>query len=76
MSDLIDKLIIKKPRLRKLLTSALKRNRDLDAVVAGALIRIISRREYGYLRASRMARLNATLRDEIPALMNLFAVIR
>lgn len=76
LSGLIDKYIIKKPRLRKLLTSALEKNRDLDVEVAGALIRINSRREYGYLRASRIVRHNATMRDEIPSLMNLFAVIR
>ena len=76
LSGLIDKYIIKKPRLRRLLTSALERNRDLDVEVAGALMRINSRREYGYLRASRIVRHNATLRDEIPSLMNLFAVIR
>jgi FkbM family methyltransferase len=75
-SGLIDKFIIKKNRLRRLLASALERNRDLDAVVAGALMRINSRREYGYLRASRIVRHNATLRDEMPSLMNLFAVIR
>jgi len=76
LAGLIDRYFIKKPRFRQFITSALESDRDLDVELAGSMIRINSRREYGCLRASRLIKHNATLRDEVPSLMNLFAVIR
>ena len=72
----LDRYFIKKPRIRRFVTSLLEPDSDLDVSVAGAKLRINRRREQGYLRASRIVRHNATLRDEIPVLMNLFSVIR
>jgi FkbM family methyltransferase len=71
-----DRYFIKQPRLRRFVTSLFESDRDLDVEVAGATLRINSRREHGYLRASRLIKRNGTLRDELPVLMNLFAIIR
>lgn len=73
---ILDRYLIKQPRLRRFVTSLLERNRDLDVEIAGATLRINSRREHGYLRASRMVHRNSTLRDELPVLMNLFAILQ
>ncbi|MGE3776052.1 MAG: FkbM family methyltransferase [Pirellulaceae bacterium] len=76
LSYVLDRFFIKKPRLREFVTAMMVRNRNLDVNVAGATLRINSRREHGYFRASRLIRRNVTLRDELPVLMNLFALIR
>lgn len=73
---LLDRYYIKQPRLRRFITSLFEDNLTHDVSIAGATLRINSRREHGYLRASRMLKHNATLRDEVPVLMNLFAVLR
>jgi FkbM family methyltransferase len=76
LSYIFDRYFIKQPRLRRFVTSLVERDRDLDVDVAGAQLHINARREHGYLRASRMLRWNGTLRDELPVLMNLFAILR
>ncbi len=76
LSYVLDRYFVKQPRLRRFVTSILERNRNLDVEVAGAPLHINARREHGYLRASRIVRHNGTLRDELPVLMNLFAMLR
>ncbi len=76
LSYFLDRYFIKQPRFRRFVTSLLEPDRELNVSVAGAEMRINSRREHGYLRASRLIQKNGTLRDEIPVLMNLFAVVR
>mgnify|MGYP006283206461 CR=1 FL=1 len=76
LTSFYDRYFIKQPRFRRLVTSLAERDCDLDVEIAGAKIRINSRREHGYLRASRMLRRNGTLRDEIPVLMNLFTILK
>ena len=73
---MVDKFFIKNPRLRRLVTSILETDRDLDIEMVGSLMRINSRREHGYLRAFRLSRSSAMLRDELATLMNLFSVVR
>ncbi|MGB0768571.1 MAG: FkbM family methyltransferase [Phycisphaeraceae bacterium] len=73
---LIDRYFIKQPRLRRFVTAALEPNRDVDINLSGANLRINTRREHGYLRASRLVRKNSTLSDECSTIMNLFAMIR
>lgn len=73
---LLDRYFIKQPRLRRLVTAFIEPDRNLQVDLAGASLQVNSRREHGYLRASRLLRRNGTLRDEIPVLMNLFALLR
>jgi FkbM family methyltransferase len=72
----LDRLFIHQPRFRRFVTSLLEPDRDQTVTVAGTELLVNRRREHGYLRASRLIRKNGTLRDEIPVLMNLFAVLR
>jgi FkbM family methyltransferase len=72
----LDRYFIRQPRLRRFITALLERDEDLDIDIAGAKLRINARREHGYLRANRLISKNGTLRDEIPVLMNLFAILR
>lgn len=76
LSAIIDIYFIKQPKLRRFVTALLERNRDLDVAIAGTNLHINSHREHGYLRASRILKHNATLRDEYPVLMNFFSLIR
>ncbi len=76
LSYILDRYFIKQPRLRRFVTSIVERNRNLDVEVAGTTLHINTRREHGYLRASRLMHRNGTLRDELPVLMNLFAILR
>lgn len=76
ISGIIDKYFIKQPRLRRFVTSLLERDQDIDVTLAGTALRINSRREHGYLRASRILKHSCTLRDEYPVIMNLFSLIR
>ena len=73
---ILDRYFIKQPRLRRLVTSLFEKNRNVDVDIAGAELHINSRREHGYLRASRIIQSNSNLRDEIPVLMNLFNLVR
>lgn len=73
---ILDKYFIKKPRFRRFITSILERNKNIEIELLGAKLYINTRREHGYLRASRLTRKNGTLRDEIPVIMNIFALLR
>lgn len=72
----IDRYFIKRPRFRRFVTAALVRDRAESITIAGTKLLANSRREHGYFRAARMTQLNSTLRDEMPVLMNLFALIK
>lgn len=76
ISTLVDRYFVKQPRLRRLVTALLERDRNSVIDIAGARLQVNNRLEHGYLRASRMVLKNGTLRDEMPVLMNLFAVLR
>ncbi len=76
LSYILDRYFIKQPRLRRFVTSLLEPNRDLDVDLAGATLRINSRREHGYLRASKMLSKISTLTHELPVLMNLFSILK
>jgi FkbM family methyltransferase len=76
LSYILDRYFIKQPRLRRFVTSLFESDRDLDVELAGATLRINSRREHGYLRASKMLSKSSALRDELPVLMNLFSILR
>jgi len=74
MMHLIDRYFIKQPRLRRLVSRMLEGDRDCEVEVLGTSLHINSIKEHGYLRASRLVRTSALLREEIPILLNLAAL--
>ena len=75
MMHLIDRYFIKQPKLRRLVTRLLEGDRELDVPLLGTSVRVHSIKEHGYLRASRLAAKSALLREELPILINLAALM-
>src|SRR5471030_805348 len=71
----LDRYFIKQPRLRLFVTRLLEGDRDLDVSLLGAKLRVNSVKEHGYLRSSRIAASSALLRDELPVILNLAALL-
>lgn len=67
----LDRLVNRNPRFRRFLLNMLFSNRDVDITLCGSHLRINSRREFGYLRASKLAQSNWILRHEIGVLMSI-----
>jgi hypothetical protein len=76
MFGFLDKFFFKKPRFRRFVTRVLERDRDLSITIMGFNIWINSRKEHGYLMASRLQRFSVLLRDESPVLLTLGYIIR
>lgn len=74
MMGFIDRYFIKQPRLRQLVCRVLNGNRMTHVDLLGAPLRIHTMKEHGYLRASRLVRTSALLREEVPILLNLAAL--
>lgn len=72
----LDKCFIKQPRFRRAVTSLIYADKEKDVLICGTSLHINPRRENGYMRASRSSAWNGTLRDEVPVLINLMALIR
>ena len=75
MMYLIDRWFLKQPRLRRLVTRLLEGDREHEVALLGAQVRVHSVKEHGYLRASRLARKSVLLREELPVLLNLAALL-
>lgn len=76
MLDLLDRYFIKQPRLRRWVTRLMEGECERDVELLGALVRVHSVKEHGYLRASRLIARSSLLRDEVPVLINLAALFR
>jgi FkbM family methyltransferase len=63
--------LLNRPQLRRWATKLLEGDRDIDLSMLGSSYRINTIKEHGYLRASRLIRDSALLRDELPVLINL-----
>lgn len=50
-------------------------NRELDVSLLGAKLRVHSVKEHGYLRTARLAAHSTLLRDELPVILNLAALL-
>lgn len=68
---LIDRYFIKQPRLRLWICRALNGSRTKLVDLLGTSLQIHTVKEHGYLRASRLVRTSALLREELPVLLNL-----
>jgi FkbM family methyltransferase len=75
MMYFIDRYFIKQPKLRSFVTRLLEGNRDSDVAMLGTTVRVNSIKEHGYLRASRIANSSALLREELPVIINMAALL-
>ena len=75
MIYLIDRYFLKKPWLRRFVTRLLEGDHDCQVNLFGASMIVHSVKEHGYLRPSRIANRSALLRDELPVMLNLAALI-
>jgi len=71
----IDKYFLKKPKVRKLVTKFLEGDRNFSPKLLGLDIYLNTVKEHGYLRSSRLINSSAFLRDEVPVLLNLAAIL-
>lgn len=76
LAYLIDRLFIKRPVIRRLVTHLLEGDRNIDLQLLGTQLRVNSVEEHGYLRAYRTSRMNSLFRDELPVLINLAGILR
>ena len=72
---LIDRLILRQPRLRRWLTRLKEGDRVIDVELFHTAIHINTVREHGYLRASRISVTSSFHNDEAPVLMALAAIL-
>lgn len=72
----LDKWIVKNPRLRKIVTLGIYGDKDTDIHLFGTHLTINSVRENGYLRAFRRANGCSLWRDEIGGLLALFSIVQ
>lgn len=73
-SKLLDRLFIKKPRFRRLVTKLLFGDKNRQIELCGSDFTVNSLSENGYVRAWRSARNSSLLRDELPVVLNLVAL--
>lgn len=66
---LVDRLLLKQPRVRRWLTRLLEGDRDTDVSLLHTPVHVNTIREHGYLRASRMIARSSFLNDEVSALL-------
>jgi FkbM family methyltransferase len=69
------RLIFRHPRLRRALTRLLVRPREHEVDLLGARLRVHSIDEIGYARAARAQQAAVVLRDEVPSLFAICALI-
>jgi FkbM family methyltransferase len=72
---IIDRVIIRNPRLRRWLTVLKDGDRDRDVLLFHTPVRINTLRENGYLRASRLGTTSSFHNDEAPVLMALASIL-
>jgi FkbM family methyltransferase len=75
MLSLIDRYFLKQPKLRRFVTRFLEGDKDSDVSLLGATVRINSIKEHGFLRTSRIISTSSLLRDEVPVIINLAALL-
>lgn len=74
-STFVDRWIVKQPRVRKFLTKLLDGDKDTRIRLLEIDLQINTIKENGYLRASRLVNSSSLLRDEVPVLINLAALL-
>ena len=72
---LIDRLILKQPRLRRWLTRLIYGNREIDIPLLHCPVRVHTIRENGYVRASRLGETSSFYHDEAPVLLALAGLL-
>ncbi len=72
---LIDRLLLKQPRIRRLLTRLFEGDHDRDVALMHTAIHINTIREHGYVRAARLMERSSFLNDEAPVLIALASLL-
>jgi len=72
---IIDRVILRNPRLRRWLTVLKDGDHDRDVLLFHTPVRINTLRENGYLRASRLSNTSSFHNDEAPVLMSLASIL-
>ncbi|MBL9116061.1 MAG: FkbM family methyltransferase [Verrucomicrobiaceae bacterium] len=73
---LLDKLFIKQPWLRRLVTQCLYGTGDHEVQLFGTRLKVNALRENGYLRADRLVKHSSLWRDEVSLLMTLSHLVQ
>lgn len=73
---MFDRLFIKQPRIRALVTRCLYGDKDAEVSLMGCRLIINSTAENGYLRAFKKAQGSSLWRDEVSTLCALFSILR
>lgn len=76
MLGLVDRFIIKQPRLRRWLTRLLYGGQDRTVQLLGSPLQVNALSENGYLRAARKCNTSSFLRDEVAVMLNLAHFVR
>ena len=76
MIRLIDRWFLKRPLVRRFLTSILAGTREVKVVLLAREIQVHTAREHGYFRASKLSRTCSLLRDELPVLIHLAGLLQ
>src|SRR6516164_1031602 len=72
---LVDKYYIKKPKLRRLVSTLLYGNKDNEVSFFDTKLYINSIKENGYFRAARYAQRSSVFKDEVSPLINISNLI-
>src|ERR1700719_3681962 len=74
-SYLVWRLVLRHPRVHRLLTVVTAPDRDVDIRLLGVRLRVNRRREHGYFRAARLADKSPVLQWETASLMSLALIL-
>ncbi len=72
---LVDRLILKQPRIRRWLTRLAEGDRDRDVLLMHTAIHVNTVKEHGYVRAARLMERSSFLNDEAPVLLALSSLL-
>lgn len=75
IKKILDQYLIKKPRLRELLTKIIYGSSDVSINIFGSGLIINTLRENGYFRASKKIKNSSLLEDEVPVIMTLLSLM-
>jgi FkbM family methyltransferase len=75
MIELIDRYFLKRPLIRRVLTTLVAGSREENADLLWNTYRVHSLREHGLLRAAKLARSCSLFRDELPVLVQLAGIL-
>lgn len=75
LNGFLNRWVIRQPRLRRFLTRLIEKDTTKFVEVLGTSIYANSIKEHGYVRAERLARRSSLLRDEVPVMLNVVALL-